>query len=284
MRTDKQVHQLLEATPDLLIELGAPLSPGRYEYVSLTLKESEQRLDGLMRGLDGEATQAVVEVQFYRDDWIFDRVLSERHRLRCIFERLNVEAIVVFGDRRMEPVDHPDRTRVTVIYLDEALENLRARNPEHPALAAFAPLLTRDSSEVVSKCSVWYNKIQSSNALDPKQRARYEQVFFSWAMQRLGLKDLQDLDMLITDLPELEDTDFYRLVKEKWLRRGVEEGLVRAVMRLGRQRWGAESEDISKVLNTLTTEELEALMDQMPKLSGGWDDLRRVIPVKPVSR
>ena len=106
-------------------------------------------------------------------------------------------------------------------------------------------------------------------------------------MQRLGLENIQDLDMLITDLPELEDTDFYRLMKEKWLSKGVEEGemkgAIKTILRFGRQYLGPEPGDIPNVLRTLTVDDLDALIDQMPKLSS-WDDFRKLIPAKQGSR
>ena len=102
-------------------------------------------------------------------------------------------------------------------------------------------------------------------------------------MQWLGLKNIQDLDMLITDLPELEDTDFYRLMKEKWLSKGVVEGMSKTLVRIGRQFWGAEPADLPTILSTLTEDQLDALTDQMPKLSS-WDDLRKLIPAKPESK
>ena len=85
--------------------------------------------------------------------------------------------------------------------------------------------------------------------------------------------------MLITDLPELEDTDFYRLVKEK----GRLEGAVEMLVSFGRQYWGAEPQDISNLLNALTKKELNALTEQMPKLAG-WDGLRELILAKSGSK
>jgi hypothetical protein len=185
----------------------------------------------------------------------------------------------MFATRSLDPSEHPDRDKVQVVYLDEALAALAARNPNHPAIAVFAPLLTTDRSEVATQCPQWYKTLQTTGALDPSQRTRYVDVFCSWVLQRLGLKNLQDLDMLITDLPELEDTDFYRLVLEKGRIQGEAKGIAQTLLRLGRQRWGVEPADIPARLETLTEEQLNELTDQMLELAN-WEALRSAIPAK----
>jgi predicted transposase YdaD len=104
--------------------------------------------------------------------------------------------------------------------------------------------------------------------------------------EELRLKNLKDLDMLITDLPELEDTDFYRLVLEKGEAKGKAEGKAEgaasALLRLGRRFWGPALEDIPALLSALETAQLEDLIELVPDLAN-WDALRSKIPAKPAS-
>ena len=284
MRTDKQVHLLFAATPELVFTLAELPVPGPCVYESITQKEVEQRLDGLIRPIEPGQPEFVVEVQFYPDDWIYERLIGEVFRRRIDEKRRNVEGVVLFAGSELDLANHPARPLVTVVYLDEALRKLAARDPSHPAVAAFAPLWTVESPQVVKDCRMWYDIIRSSDLLNLAQRLRYENVFFSWMLQRLGLKNLKDLDMLITDLPELEDTDFYRLVREKGRIEGESKGEARGrsegeakglrnvVLALGRNSWGPEPVGLASRLESCSTSQLMEWAATLPSMSG-WEDL-----------
>ena len=120
------------------------------------------------------------------------------------------------------------------------------------------------------------------------------------------VRDFQGQDILVTDLPELEDTGFPSVLREKGrlelvckaymraieraraegyeqgyaegFKQGYTEGMVKVLVQFGRQLWGAEPEGISDVLRTLSTEELDALIDPMSK-NLGWKAFRDLIPV-----
>jgi len=165
MRTDKQVHQLLEATPELVFELAGLPSPGQCVYESVTLKEVEYRLDGVVRPLDESLPQWVVEVQFYMDPWIYERRISELYRRRISLQRRDIEGIVFFAHCGLDVPQHPARSLVKAIYLDEALAYLAQREPDHPAVMAFAPLLSVNRAQVAEHYKTWYNTIATSEAL-----------------------------------------------------------------------------------------------------------------------
>lgn len=65
--------------------------------------------------------------------------------------------------------------------------------------------------------------------------------------------------MLITDLPELEETDFYRLVLE----RGEVKGVIKSMLIVGRKLWGPEPAHLAERLSQLEAAQLEKLMDAM---------------------
>ena len=277
MRTDRQVHQLLAATPELIFTLADISSPGPCTYESVTQKEVEHRLDGLIYPADRDQPETVVEIQFYFDALIYERVVSEVYLRRLANRKPNVEGIILFARSDLDLAHHPARPLLTIVYLDEALQKLAERIPAHPAVAAFAPLWITDRPQVAEKCKAWYDTIRQSSTLNPAQRTRYEEVFLSWLLQRLGLKNLKDLDMLITDLPDLEDTDFYRLVLQKGREKGNDEGktegLIQALLVFGRGIWGVEPRDISTRLQTLSVPQLEELIGSMPLLSD-WQALQ----------
>jgi len=69
------------------------------------------------------------------------------------------------------------------------------------------------------------------------------------------MNEQSELDMMITDLPELEQTDFYRLVMQK----GRLSGRAETLLDIGRKLWGPEPTQLADRLGKLEASQLKDL-------------------------
>ncbi|MBD2593268.1 Rpn family recombination-promoting nuclease/putative transposase [Nostoc spongiaeforme FACHB-130] len=175
MRRDSIFYKLFQQSPSLLFELltNTPNNAGAYRFDSVAVKEPKFEIDGVFLPPDNEGAGVVYfcEVQFQRDEQLYERVFAESslyfYRNRPRFS--DWQAVVIYPSRSIEQVDiYPHRTllngeQVHRVYLDElgdirqlplwvALMVLTTVEPEQaPTEARY--LLTRASQEASQKAS-----------------------------------------------------------------------------------------------------------------------------------
>lgn len=77
MKTDDLFHEYLQLAPYALFEL-LQITPGcAYRFSSPVVKASERRMDGLLEPVKRGHPRYFVEVQGYRDEAIYWRVLHQ---------------------------------------------------------------------------------------------------------------------------------------------------------------------------------------------------------------
>ena len=91
-------------------------------------------------------------------------------------------------------------------YLDELIEDIANRTPDHPLVAVFRPVLTKNRGELEKEASKYYNQIAESD-LPADVRSKLTDVFVNWIEQRFSEKGKKEIEeMLIGALPALRDT------------------------------------------------------------------------------
>jgi predicted transposase/invertase (TIGR01784 family) len=130
MRRDSIFYKLFKFFPGLLFDLtDPPPASTRYRFDSITVKETELRIDGVFLPPDTASPRIVyfAEVQFQKDEALYDRFFTE------IFLFLRQQqppyddwhGVLIYGSRSLEPRNaHLYRSlltseQVTRIYLNE---------------------------------------------------------------------------------------------------------------------------------------------------------------------
>jgi predicted transposase/invertase (TIGR01784 family) len=79
MKTDILFYRLFSEDPSLALRLAglAELEGKDYRYISVELKEQSHRIDGVLMPSDGTLPVIIVEIQYWRDKHIYDRIVNE---------------------------------------------------------------------------------------------------------------------------------------------------------------------------------------------------------------
>ncbi len=130
VKRDSIFFQIFQQSPMLLFDLlpGAPENANRYRFASVAVKEPKFEIDGVF--LPPEDQPGVVyyaEVQFQRDERLYERVVSEssNHFYRNRDQFTDWQAAVIYPSRSMEQKDiYPYRALLNSdqfhrIYLNE---------------------------------------------------------------------------------------------------------------------------------------------------------------------
>ncbi|NMF64825.1 Rpn family recombination-promoting nuclease/putative transposase [Brasilonema octagenarum] len=130
MRTDKIFYSLFQAFPSIFFDIigDTTINPNTYEFVSVELKETAFRIDGVFVPATETTNQPVyfVEVQFQLDSNFYRRFFAEiflylRQNTSVKFWR----AVVIYPNQSLDPDDQQpyelllESPQVQRIYLDE---------------------------------------------------------------------------------------------------------------------------------------------------------------------
>jgi predicted transposase/invertase (TIGR01784 family) len=129
MRRDTIFYQIFQQFPGLLFDLlpTPVLNPSGYTFDSVEVKETSFRIDGIFRPPNNNGTIFFAEVQFQRDDRLYERLNSEAsiyiYRHYDTFQ--DWQAIAIYPDRHTEqastkvPPELFASGRIQAIYLNE---------------------------------------------------------------------------------------------------------------------------------------------------------------------
>lgn len=269
MKTDKELYRVFEACPEWVFLLTQLPSPGNCRMRSVTVKELELRLDGLIEPLDATQPLTVVEFQNQADDEIYFRVAREMVEAQKLHPGRDVQGVVFFKSRALDPQTQPWARIVKSFVLSELLEALEIRQPSHPLVAAFKPLLLKDETSLEANAVRYYKIIKRSRLKTRIKRALLE-TFVSWLEQRFKNRTKQEVEaMLLGELPSLEETqsgkDLIRIGQE----RGRNEGFGEAIEAFLLAKFGRIPKRLRGALNRLTLPESQQLIQHLPH----WDSL-----------
>lgn len=144
MDSDKHLYVIFEVNPEWFFELTGRPSPGPSRFVSVNVKAIERRADGVVIAEATSEPIFVTEIQMQSDEGIYRRVVIEMAIIQSEHPRREVEGIIIFATREMDPRTEPWIQVVSTYYLDEMLEKLSGRCPEHPLVAVFQPLVEKN--------------------------------------------------------------------------------------------------------------------------------------------
>jgi predicted transposase YdaD len=216
MKTDKHIYKIFKTAPELFFELLDITTESKYNMTSEEVKETTRTMDGLLEPTDHSKIHYVVEFQFQPSTDILARIFTEVAILSsCNSDRL-YNGVVIFLNRKMERFAAPwsgickmKGSGFQIFYLDELLEKLEERSPDHPLIALFAPLLEKDEETLVKNANAYYNRIKDSG-LNPKQQENLEIVLIDWFMLRFTKKTRKEIFAMFALEESLENSVAYR--------------------------------------------------------------------------
>jgi len=228
LKTDKQTFRIFQAHPPWVFELTDLPSPGKSTLQSIALKALERRADGVIMPDDPTQPITVVEFQFQMDTGVYTRIAAEMAILQEANDWRDIQGVILFQDSSVDPKTSPWNKIVHAFYLNDLLAKLELRNPHHPLVAVFKPLIVEDEVALAEMAHEYYRDI-STSSLDETSRAALADVFVNWLLQRFKHMTRKEIEMLIiSELPDLEDTtagkELIRIGEKRGEKRGKKEG------------------------------------------------------------
>jgi hypothetical protein len=262
MKTDKQLYAIFAACPQWIFELTGLDSPGDCELKAVVLKALEQQSDGVIFPKDPAEELTVVEFQFQDDPTIYARTAIEMALLQQEHAMREVQGIIFFRYPSLDPHTEPWCRIIRSYPLRDILESLAQRDPAHPLVAVFRPVLLSSEETLEKHAAEYYNQIKNSTLSEPVKSTLLE-VFVNWLEQRLkhmGKKEIEK--MLLGELADLRDTQSGKDLIQIGKVEGKQEDLILALQ----AKFGTVSPEIRQRVRQLeSVEKLEELLVQVFK-------------------
>lgn len=191
-------------------------------------------------------------------------LVGERHAPR------SVRGLLLFLSAAQDPrtapwdalLERDPEAPVRRAYLIEILTRLRQREPEHPLLAVFLPVLIDDEEQLRMEAPRSYCWLRESNLSETARRQCLD-VFQSRLMARFKALSLEEILTMLGELTPLEETRAYREVVAKGEAIGRKEGrqaeAKALIQRQLQRRFGALTAVQEDRLEGLSLEALESL-------------------------
>ena len=266
MRRDSIFYQLFQQFPPLLFQLlpTPPSNVDAYRFDSVAVKEPKFEIDGVFLPNDADGVVYFCEVQFQKDEQLYERVFAESllyfYRNRSRFSDFQV--VIIYPSRSTEQSNvHPYRAflscdQVDRIYLDE-LGNIRTL----PIWIALMVLTTLEESQAPAEARYL---LQRNIAEQPFSQAIIEMVttIMVYKFELLSQKEVEIM-LGIT----LQETRVYQEIKEEGRNEGREQGrqeeAVNLVFRLLNKRFGLISREMRSSISRLSLVVLEDLSEAL---------------------
>ena len=258
METDKHFYEIFEVNPQWIFELTGRPSPGPCQFISMTVKAIERRSDGVLVPDSPTESISVTEIQMQPDKEVYGRLVMEMVLVQSERPGRKVVGIIIFGSRELDHQSDPWCQVVSVYYLDEMLEQLTGRTPNHPLVAVFQPLLEKNRELLERNAAMYYTQIKSSTS-NERQKAKLLSVFIDWMLQRFSELGKQEIEtMLLGQLPDLRDTQ----AGKDLIAIGIEKGALIGTIRTCQSVLGLELANETDLL----TESIAALAKMASEL------------------
>ncbi len=268
MKTDKELYRIFEVAPEWVFELAGLPSPGKSTLRSVTVKALERRADGVIVPESPDQPLTVVEFQFQTDDTIYRRTVVEMAAVQDAFPGRVVQGIIFFGYNNLDPQTAPWTQIVRSYVLPDVLYEWERKQPKHPLVAVFKPLLA-ESEEALQRQAAEYFRAIKHSSLSRACKRTLEEVFVSWLEQRFKDKTKKEIEtMLLGELPDLEETasgkDLIRIGEQRGEKRGEQRGekrgLEKGILAFLAIRHGTVPAAIQEKIARLTAAEAERMM------------------------
>ncbi|MEI6328735.1 MAG: Rpn family recombination-promoting nuclease/putative transposase [Pseudanabaena sp. ELA645] len=266
MRRDSIFYKLFQQFPPLLFQLlpSPPSDAATYRFDSVAVKEPKFEIDGVFLPQDANGVVYFCEVQFQKDEQLYERVFAESllyfYRNRHRFS--DWQTVIIYPSRSTEQSNtHPYRAllnseQVHRIYLNE-LGNIR----ELPISVALMVLTTLDESQAPTEARYLLER----NIFEkPANRAIIEMVT-TIMVYKFDELSQQEVEVMLGIT--LKETRVYQEIKQQGLDQGLIQGreqeAINLVVRILTKRFGDLSEEMRISISGLPLIVLEDLSEAL---------------------
>ncbi|MEL6492571.1 MAG: Rpn family recombination-promoting nuclease/putative transposase [Cyanobacteria bacterium J06621_3] len=238
MKTDSIFYEIFQNEPTIICELLGKTDPrtSAYEFGSQEVKETSFRLDGILVPPVRMPDLPIifVEVQGYSDakGTLYSSFFSEIFLYLHDYQPANDwESVLIFTKRSLDPGlpkqydDFAESTRFRRIYLDEL--------DDAAELSIGVSLLklvvtSKQEATVLSQQLVARSRAELTDA---RNQQSFVELVVTILVYKLGNVDRAEIEAMIM-IPEIRQSRFYQVVKEKGIEEGIEKGRISAVSAL----------------------------------------------------
>ncbi|MEH2259705.1 Rpn family recombination-promoting nuclease/putative transposase [Nostoc sp.] len=225
MQTDKIFYSLFQAFPSIFFA-NTTANVNAYEFVSIELKETAFRIDGVFIPTSETTNQPLyfVEVQFQLDSNFYRRFFAEIFLYLRQNKSVNFwRAVVIYPQRSLDPNDRLpyqlllDNLQMQRIYLDEL------DSTENSLQVAIVKLIIEREETAVDKGRelILQARQQLTDESTTKQIVELIETILLYKFTRLSREELAQM-LAIDD--EFKKTRMYQSIKEDGLEEGRHEG------------------------------------------------------------
>jgi predicted transposase/invertase (TIGR01784 family) len=262
MRRDSIFYKLFQQYPSVLFQLLAqpPNNAESYRFDSVAVKEPKFEIDGVFLPPENDDPGIVYfcEVQFQKDEQLYERVFAESHlyfyRNRNRFR--DWQAVIIYPSRNIEQSDiYPHRSllnsdQVHRIYLDE-LGDIQ----QLPVWVALMVLTTLEESQAPEAARYLLTKSnQETSSLSSQVIIEMITTIMMYKFEKLTLREVEVMLGI-----SLERSRAYREIKQE----GIEQATFNLVIRLLTKRFGELSAEIRGSISALPLTVMENLSEAL---------------------
>lgn len=258
MKRDSIFYKIFQQFPPLLFQLlpTAPTNADEYRFDSVAVKEPKFEIDGVFLPNNADGVVFFCEVQFQRDEKLYERVFAESllyfYRNRDRFS--DWQAVIIYPSRSTEQKNYQpyrallDCDQVHRIYLNE-LGDIRTL----PIWVALMVLTTITESEAPEEARYLLQRTISGQSSSQAIISIITTIMM-YRFEQLSYKEVE----IMLDIT-LQETRAYREIMAE----GREEEAAKLVMRLLTKRFGLVSKEIHSEISSLPLASLEDLSEAL---------------------
>jgi len=240
MKTDIELHKLFLENPAMLNDLLGLSCTGSFRVSSEVFKDVNRSAD-LCWYSESHPEARIIEIQGYRDPYVFHRGDIERIQYSMRHPDKEVVLVVIFLDASFHPHSEPWESCMQaglshwqVLYLEEEMRRLAREQPDHPLHSVLAPMVLSES-ELKSQFNQHHKTLRSLDLPATAKRSLLE-VFESLLMTRFQTSSIKELTKMLAPLGDLSKSVAYQEAwsggREEGREEGLEEGNLSGQIRL----------------------------------------------------
>jgi hypothetical protein len=129
----------------------------------VAVKALERTADGVIVPEVSDQPLTIVEFQFQRDDTIYGRTVVEMVEVQNLYPGRVIQGIIFFGYNNLDPKRVPWTQIVRSYVLPDVLRQWERKQPKHPLVAVFKPLLAESDEVLRQEASGYFRAITHSS-------------------------------------------------------------------------------------------------------------------------
>lgn len=258
MDTDAQLYELFRDHPEWIADSMNDPFPEPAIFRSVTIKKIERGLDGLLIPKNSAKPLRVIEFQFFPSKDIYLRATEERIAVHRLYPGREVEAIIFFGQRKLDERPKPWTHVVNAYYLDEQMTILAQRQPDHPLPKLLAPVFEKDNAVLEAEVGKVYQSLGCLPRASAAERENLQRIYFSFLLSRFKTKTSQEIIAMFNTI----DATKTRAGRE-FIAMGKTEGKAETLLAILQKRLGKISKDAVSQIEHLDYIQLEKLEDRV---------------------